>query len=316
MTAVNFYTSCTMTKSVATPEILMAQKLRTHSVKGRFLQWRARIDSWKGERLLAHQLYSGGNWSAVRKLATAERTGGHELKCYVISAGYGLVKIDSSIAPYAATFGLGHEDSVIKGRGNKGPVQNAEWWQELCQWRPIGISGPRSLREAFKRCPDGVHIFALSPFYFDAISEDLAVALTALSKPERLVIISAGKRRHGDLNRNVIQPSSRLQTTLGGALGSLNVRVATAILNGIPVENLNHSSASTVVSSLLSGSKPRKIPQRIQLTDSAIIRNIVRSIKDLSNPSYTGLLRELRDSGHACEMKRFKRLFQTVTNPL
>ena len=305
-----------MTKSVSPPRELTAHKLSGQTVNGRFLQWKKRLDSWRGDRLVAHELYSGGNWSVVRNLieTSLERRGA--FKCSVISAGYGLVEIDASLAPYAATFGLGLADSVIKARGSRGPVQNAEWWEELCRWRPRGITGPRSISEAFKRRPDCVHIFALSPFYLDAIASDVSRGLSALSKPERLVIISAGKRRHGHLNESVIQAPSRLQTTLGGALTSLNVRVASAILSCVPANKLNLSTASEVVANLISKSKVRKIPDRQQLADSAVIAHIVKSLKNQPNPSYTGFLRELRGSGYACEMKRFKRLYTKVTDPI
>src|ERR1700693_298574 len=113
MSRVFFYTSCTLAKSVAPPPHLCAGKLPKASVLERQTEWRARIDRWEGERRTARQLYSGGHWSVVRSLDSALLG----LQCFVISAGYGLVSIDASLAPYAATFAFGQEDSIARARG-------------------------------------------------------------------------------------------------------------------------------------------------------------------------------------------------------
>ena len=211
------------------------------------------------------------------------------VRCFVISAGYGLVGIDTQLAPYAATFTPGRLDSVANAQGNVAPKQNGEWWQKLCAWRPVGIGGPRSIRAAFRKFPNSVHIVALSPSYLDAIFEDLTEGLFELSNPEKLIVISAGKKRHGDLNGWVLSPPAELQTVLGGALVSLNVRLAAEILNRNSVGGLSRAKAIAFVSRLKAKAQPRAIPTRRPVRDAHVIRFIRHSDRSRSRLSYTSL---------------------------
>lgn len=222
MAEVCFYTSCTMTKSLPAARSLSVASLPRTSGEKRAEQWRSRIDAWQGERRVAMELYCGGHWSVVRGLAEAEV--GNGLLSFVVSAGYGLVSTGVSLAPYAATFALGHADSVAIEKGKAGPSENVAWWNQLCAWRPAGVTGVRSISAAVKKWPQRVHLFALSPNYLDAISEDLAQARQQLADPQNLIVISTGRKQHGDLNGNIVTAPADLQTLIGGALVSLNVR--------------------------------------------------------------------------------------------
>ena len=315
MSAVHFYTSCTQTKSAPVPPSLSAQALRNAPVAHRFADWRLRLDTWTGERRTVLDLYSGGHWSVVRNLATGKSIGTPRLNIYAISAGYGIISIESLIAPYAATFAAGHSDSVSCARGKLAPSENAAWWYELTNWRPIGVRGPRSIFDVFRAAPKSIHIFALSPSYLDAISSDLLAAREELTDPRTLVVISTAKKRHGALNSSVIPAPARLQTIMGGALTSLNVRLASRILNVVPVSRINVPEIQGFVSELMGRTKPRKIQQRRVASDITVVDFIKESLHSRPNPSYTRTLRTFREAGNACEMKRFKKLFQqTVTN--
>jgi hypothetical protein len=301
-----FYTSCTLTKSVAPPTHLCAGELSKDSVLARQAEWCSRIDAWEGERRTARELYSGGHWNVVRDLASA-RPG---LQCFVISAGYGLVSIDARLAPYAATFAFGHHDSVAHARGKNAPQENVEWWNALCSWRPVGAKGVRSICESLMRARTSIHVFALSAFYLDAISEDLARGRQQLADTSRLIIVSTGKARHGKMKGNVIPAPAELQTILGGGLISLNVRVAAEALNSIPASDLTFEEVHKFVRALASRAKPRVHPKRCPASDTEIIYFIKKAAREERKPSYTNLLRSFRSSGRACEMRRFKKLFQ------
>jgi len=312
MTAVCFYTSCTMTKSLPAAASLSVASLSRNAEK-RAEQWRSRIDAWKGERRTAMELYCGGHWSVVRGLAEAEAGSG--LLSFVVSAGYGLVSTETSLAPYAATFALGQADSVAIEKGKSGPTENVEWWNQLGAWRPAGVSGVRSISDAVKKWPLRIHLFALSPYYLDAISDDLARARRQLANPQNLIVISTGKKRHGDLNGNVLSAPADLQTLLGGALVSLNVRLAAEIFKSIPTEKLCLDEVRAFIADLRAEATPRDIPKRDPMTDSQVVRFIEKAAKSDDARSYTTLLRSLRNSGCACEMKRFRKLFRkTVTS--
>lgn len=309
MSAVQFYTSCTLTKSAPASASLSVKTLKTSSLSGRFAEWRARVEAWKGERWSAWNLYCGGHWSVVRDLAAGDRFR-NSLRCFVISAGYGIVSTDARLAPYSATFAVGSDDSVSLARGTIAPSENVEWWQKLSGWRPAGVMGPRSIRKAFRSAPNSVHLFALSPMYLDAISVDLLEARAELADPEKLIVISTGKKRHGELNGSVIPAPAQLQTALGGALVSLNVRFAAELLNMIPAAEMNVEEVRAFLSDLLREAKPRRIPKRRLVTDAYAVRFIRHAAKSDLDRSYTSILRSFRDAGNACELARFRKLFR------
>jgi len=302
-----------MTKSLPAAASLSVASLSRKSGERRAAQWRSRIDDWKGERRKALELYCGGHWSVMRDIVESEASSG--LLSFVVSAGYGLISTETPLAPYAATFALGQADSVAIQKGKAGPTENVEWWNQLCTWRPTGVSGVRSINDAVRKWPHRIHLFALSPYYLDAISNDLARARRQLANAQNLIVISTGRKRHGDLNGNVLSAPADLQTLLGGALVSLNVRLAAEVFNSIPTEQLCLDEVRAFIADLRAEAAPRDIPKRDPMTDSEVVRFIKKAAESSDVRSYTTLLRSLRVSGRACEMKRFRALFRkTVTS--
>src|SRR5438067_13612619 len=125
---INFYTSCTMTKSALVPNLLRTQNLPQRALSRRCAAWRSRLEAWNGERRKAIDLYCGGRWSVVRRIANGNHGRLKEIDCWVVSAGYGLIRARTSIAPYSATFSPGDADSVSRARGQLVPTENVEWW--------------------------------------------------------------------------------------------------------------------------------------------------------------------------------------------
>jgi hypothetical protein len=230
------------------------------------------------------------------------------LRCRVISAGYGLVSASDRICPYAATFAPGHPDSVSPIGGKMGPCNCRAWWKMLNSWKPTKIAGPRSFRTLFKQEAKSIHLFAVSPTYLDAISDDLLAAVEFLSNRDDLIIISCGKKRHGRLNEHIVTTESRLQTHLGGALASLNVRLAAEIIKRLIAGSMRPSGVRRFIAKLCSKSKPRPVFNRRTVADSTISNFIKLELKKESTASYTPLLRRFRASGRACEMGRFRNI--------
>ena len=301
-----------MTKSAHVPNLLRTQNLPQGALSRRCAAWQSRLEAWNGERRKAIDLYCGGRWSVVRRIANGNNGRLKEIDCWVVSAGYGLIRASTQIAPYSATFSPGDADSVSRFRGQLVPTENVEWWEALSSWRPSGMHGPRSLRDAFRRWPTNVHLFVLSPVYLDAISKDLVAARAELRNPEKLVIISEGKKRHGELNGSVITAPAALQSVLGGALVSLSARLASEVLCRLPVDRLRCEEVRRFVSRLLRRAKPKRIPQRLRRSDIQVSGFIRRSSNSDFAGSYTRLLQAYRDAGYACEMRRFKNLYQTA----
>jgi hypothetical protein len=304
--ALNFYTNCTLRKSVVVPKALSLADIEADFLEARFAKWTTRLDKGDYERVEANALYSGGHWSVVRNIQRAETRNGLPLHCRVISAGYGLLSTSNEICPYAATFAPGHPDSVSPVAGKTAPNDCREWWKMLAKWKPVKLSGPRSFRELFKQEADSIHLFAISPTYLDAISDDLLDALEVLLDKDDLIIISCGKMRHGRLNDHIITAADRLQTRFGGALASLKVRLAAEIIKRLLAGGTRPNGVRRLIAKLSSQSKPRPVFKRRPVADSVVSRFIERELRKESASSYTRLLRRFRESGRACEMRRFR----------
>ena len=87
--------------------------------------------------MAARELYVGNHWAIVRDLPeVARRTGWRRVKLWVASGGYGLLDVKKKAVAYAATFTIGHRDSVVDAVSAEPPEQQARrWWRELAAVR-------------------------------------------------------------------------------------------------------------------------------------------------------------------------------------
>jgi len=154
-----------------------------------------------------------------------------------------------------------------------------------------------------------------SPSYIAAFEEDLALAASALRRPEHLLVISTpGPTSRGVLARHWVPASARLQAILGGARQSLHARVARHLLQRVRDEGsaaLNAKELQGYYGRLIHRSAPLERLERTPMTDDEIRRFITRELHT-EQRSCSATLRRLRDSGLACEQKRFSRLFHEL----
>jgi hypothetical protein len=106
---------------------------------------------------------------------------------------------------------------------------------------------------------------------------------------------------------------ARLRTAVGGALHSLNARVARQAI----VEASNWlSSAKALAETIqlwIDASVPAPQYARKRMSDDQVRTYIRRERGRDGHATRTALLRSLRDSGQACEQGRFRRLFAAIT---
>ena len=94
----------------------------------------------------------------------------------------------------------------------------------------------------------------------------------------------------------------------------MNVRGAAEVLCRIPVSDLTLEEVRKFISELASRANPRVYPKRCPSSDEEVTSFIKKAAREERKPSYTNLLRAFRHSGKACEIKRFRTLFEkTVT---
>lgn len=292
--------TCSHRKTLPVPAGLRLRRVTATQAATRVRNWITRLLSDPAATMPASSLYAGAHWDIARRLPR-HATPSTNIAMWVCSAGYGLIPTDAPIRPYSATFAAAHLDSVPGGR----PAA-ADWWAALSEWSGPA-RGPRSLADLAAKDPTGRLLLVLSAPYLAACRADVLAAADAVADASQLSIISAGTKTDADLAEFLLPVDARLEHALGGTRQSLNVRVAEHLLaSGVS----EHAAMRDRLTRLLADQPPPRRFTRLPMTDEEI-REFVRGRLDEGPVTHTRLLRELRDSGRACEQHRFAELFRT-----
>ncbi len=275
-------------------------------------RWISRLDSPKSDRLEAKNLYQGEHWSVVRQITDTASEFGCTAEVWVVSAGYGLVPLTAPLESYSATFSPRSGDSVAQGELKKNSSRtNRAWWNYLINWQgPLG-KHPRSLADLARQDASAPMIVALSKTYLQAVRDDLVAAVAVMDGDADLMLVSTGTPPEG-LEEVQLPCDARLVATLGGTRTSLNARVAKLIIQTSGRHAFDSAKVRRILQRDLDRSKdiPR-YDHRERKTDFAL-REMIRTRLRQGHCSRTSLLREIRDSGFACEQKRFGLLYDEV----
>jgi hypothetical protein len=305
---VNVIVSCTRRKNgLAAP----SRQIRTYRLAGtlsRSLQcWIDRLASVpEEERVCARDLYAGDHWQVVRSLPG--NVAGTPVHIWVVSAGYGIIPIDATLAAYDATFSRGHEDDIglLDPDAQRKRVLQ-EWWDGLADWEGPVKGQPRSLNQLARTRPGEAFVVALSGTYVRVLQRDLGSLISAAGH-EAVSVFSAGTT--GRLPGRV-HYDGRWQRRLGGSLMSLNIRACRLALS-----TATGATRSALQSALdCNGGRIRQSrqPNRPRLSDRQARTMILRFLKREPQGTWSSALRWLRDEQRmACEQKRFKHLFLDV----
>lgn len=233
-------------------------------------------------------LYRGEAWHQVGRLEEVARSKGFAPEVLVVSAGLGLRRIDSVAPSYAATFSSGHGDSVGKSR-----AEAQGWWEQVSRM-PSALHLPEVL--------SGPALLVLSEVYASALSVDL----DQLHDRDDVVVFGG---KDGVLENQRIPANLGLRKVLGGTAVSLNARMAIAWLQqqeSVDIRASRHRQAWNAWSSEVESTTTY---DRRAIDDAGLqvwIRSATRTVPGLSK---TAALRMLRDSGVACEQRRFGTMF-------
>jgi hypothetical protein len=146
-----------------------------------------------------------------------------------------------------------------------------------------------------------------------AASADLEAAADALRSSDSLAVFSAATASLGALERFLVPSSARLQALLGGARQSLNVRLLKrALEEASPDTKLTAPVLRAWAKELAKMQPPAPKYDHIPMSDDEVREYITAKLQQTPSAKHTGLLRQLRDSGRACEQSRFRRLFEEV----
>ena len=300
--------ACTRRKSQPPSPGLRARSLTPgSSVSGRAAEWLRRLATDPSERVPARDLYRGDQWRIALSL---DRSPGPRTGVAVISGGYGLVFPDQGLKPYSATFAAG-PDSVVSPTGPSRDAQLREWWEHLTRVQaPNGR--PSSLRELAAVSPEATLVALISEPYLAAIQDDLKAAKRQLRSLGQLVVVSSAANLHG-FDDHAVRVGADLQAALGGAMTSLYARVARHLVELSDEHRWDIGSIRRLLKALPRASSVRTVPGA-RMTGPELLAFIRRARASQPTSSATALLRQLRDSGRACEQARFAALFEQATS--
>jgi hypothetical protein len=254
----------------------------------------------------ALDLYAGEHWHVARRLAEPVASNPSTPTLWVCSAGYGLVRADAPLRPYAATFSPGHADSVGADAGTL-----AGWWGTLARWPGPQPGTPRRLAELAAADPTSTLLLALSPAYLRACADDVLATVSALASADQLSVICLGRITDDRLAEYVIPADARLQHALGGTRQALNTRLLSYLLTRHN-RALLRPTLRRATAKLLAELPPIPTYDRRPRSDAQVTAFITRRLRTRSDASCTRLLREYRDGGYQCEQSRFRRLYDDV----
>lgn len=311
MRRVNLVVTCTKRKSRRPADALRLREVPPAAPEERASAWLDRLRAGDGEVVPALDLYAGDHWSVIRELPDAGEWGGVEVRLWICSAGYGLIPADAGVLPYSATFSAGHPDSVhAPGVVSRGEAHR-RWWRALAEWKGPVPDAPRTLRALAAREPEVAVMVVASPSYLDPLMADLREAAAALRDPESLMVVSGGAGALAGLERQQVPFDARLQAQLGGAMMSLNARVAREVLSSRT--ELRASAVAGAIQALARDLPEFRYPERVRQTDEQVRAYLHGELSASPEARWTPLHRKLRDQlGLACEQKRFRGLWEKV----
>jgi hypothetical protein len=303
LSPIHIIVTCANRKKAAVPAELRLRDLRDHPSAERFPVWAERLAATTTPGIPAADLYAGEHWLAARAL---RETVNGAASLWVCSAGYGLVPMDAPLAPYAATFAPGEEDSAGSSLGAM-----REWWRHLTRWRWPTTHAPRSFADLARQNPRSIIIAVLSESYMRACADDLREAAACLADREQFAILGP-PNRCAELDEFVVPVTAALRPVVGGSMQALNVRAAAHLLAAVG-GNLGFSALRKVARETAESAPPDpgRRPAGQKLGDDEV-RDYIRQALAEGPATATGLLRRLRVTGQSCEQARFHALFAAI----
>jgi hypothetical protein len=312
---INIVVTCTSRKTRDPLARFRLRDVRDKTVQDRALNWIERLRTNADSRTGASQLYCGEYWSIVRSLPLVARDAGVTPRIWICSAGYGLISPQSQISSYSATFSPYERDSVTRGfDADARRIAARQWWRSISSWSGPSGTELRSLTAIARRYQNVPLLVVASPDYLQAIDQDLTGAAAALSRPDLLLIVSAGTRTFGKLTDHLLPCDARLQSCLGGTRGTLNIRIARRLLQYMGGSHISLDRQKVQLRRLLSKQPPIEQYHRRVVTDEQVRKFIRSELNKNKSPSRSLLLKKLRSSGRACEQSRFAELYTEMVS--
>ena len=312
MQPINLIVSCTNRKKAVVPDQLRLRSLTGESLSQRLEEWLHRLTTHDTPQRRAADLYAGDHWQTAQAIPREAAEGDLDVRMWICSAGYGLIRPSDRLKPYSATFAARHPDSVtLSASGEANGSAAREWWLSLSAHSPTR-GAPRSLAELAAQDPRVPVVLVASESYIQAMGSDLVGAAKTLASQDLLSILSIGAdpKRLPQLKAHLLPADARFEAVVGGTRAALNARVARLlfrrVLNGA---RLSKELLSSTLTQLAVELPPLRRFNRRRLSDNEV-RRFIENERRADPPVYkTRILRRLRASGAACEQNRFSEIF-------
>lgn len=293
MQELSIVVTCTGRKTLSAAPGLRVRDLPDESLSRRADIWRERVRDTPGPRRPLRELYKGEAWKCSLALEQRAQAAGYEPTLYVASAGLGLQRADREAPGYGATFTAGHADAV-----SRDDVEGQAWWAALNTGEGATALADLPMRPT---------LLVLS----DAYGSPLAADLQALGERNAEVLAVGGRAPVPGVKH--LAANLALRAELGGSAMSLNQRIAATWLDRLAGKSLTAPDRFDQWDEWASAVQRVETWDRRPMTDDQVVRAI-RSMRATNQGlAWSPALRVLRDSGYACEQKRFKRLFALAT---
>jgi hypothetical protein len=301
--------SCTNRKKLPPSQELLARSLPEASISNLAQEWSRRLAS-AGKKIPARNLYAG---RAFTEALTGTDAANADL--YVVSAGLGLVSVESDVPSYSLTVVRADKDNVLL-KATDGTDNPKIWWAKL-----NGTRGQeRPLATLVEASPDCLFVFALPSTYLGMVFDDISTISAAAAKRIRIVgLPTLAAAIPKTLVSNLIVYDERMEAPDAGIAGTRSdfpQRAArhfvTSVLKSANSVSDSVQIHSARVSEFLSNFQRPKTPTRERHSDD-MLKNVIRGMWPETQGRVTNGLKLLRrHRGIACEQSRFKRLFWEV----
>jgi hypothetical protein len=292
---------CSSGKTLPIKDGLRGRMLRDIPSEQRTGTWRTGIAAAQ-PRVEVRQLYKGGAWSIAKDIAAAaaQRHGGTTL---VVSAGLGLVAIDSLAPGYDITFTAGSPDEIP---GGNSPAARVRWWQEL--------AGPEALEAALSSGHYNQVLAALPEAYLEAVAPCIAKVMLRLGVDNVSVLASSlthFTKLH--LSDCWVKVAASKTTGFRGNAGQSQLSAALYTLQALPVgAPPTRDAVQALIDQLVSRASPL-YPKRERLGREHAVTWLNAAFTSGDSPeSASEALRRYRKAGFAYEQKAFHQLFAEV----
>jgi len=280
---------CSDRKSESPAPGLRARDLPGGQIAARSAVWRSRLRATDGTRTL-NELYRGEGWFVVRAVLTAAQRVGFSPELLVASAGLGLRNAESVAPGYSATFTVGQADTV----GDTAAGLRT-WWHHL-RAAPDALDPDLALQ--------GRVLLVLSNAYAAVMHADL---MTLGRRGDDVLMIGGAVDVPG-ITR--VAADRGLRSTLGGTATGLTMRMARNWLDTLEGSTLASPARLQQWCAWAESVRRDDTWKRQPLTDSQVLQFIRDARTADPKLSRTKALRTLRDSGRACEQRRFADLYR------